>query len=40
MLFELQKDGYCGSLDIIPVIGGINIDESLSLPFAMVQAAY
>lgn len=40
MLFELQKGGYCGYLDTIPGIGGINTDESLSLPFAMVQAAY
>ena len=40
MLCEPQKDGYCGYLDAIPGIGGINIDESLSLPFTGVQAAY
>lgn len=32
--------GYCGYLDIITGIGGINIHESLSLPFTVVQAAY
>lgn len=32
--------GYYGYLDTITGIGGINIHESLSLPFTVVQGAY